>query len=110
MANGIIDDTFLHIVDAWWEGELARRHPDGLPDDDLADEEAFAEIQDGLDDFIASKGDRFRDSADLAMHFEEWKVLFGGSEHPEGCRLIGDVIQIWRSIEPKRRSRAEPRG
>jgi hypothetical protein len=110
MASGMIDDTFLHIVDAWWQGEVARQDAGGLPDDDLAHEEASAEIQRDLDAFIACKGDRFRDSADLALHFEEWKALFGGSKHPEGCRLIADVLRVWRSIEPQRPRPAKPRG
>ena len=105
MADGIRDDTFLHLVDAWWEGEVERRRAAGTLPEELAFERmpGEAEIQKGFDDFRECKGDRFRNSADLAMHFEEWVSLYGGANHPDARRLIEDVLGFWRSLDPKRR-------
>lgn len=95
MADGIRDDTFLHLVDAWWMNEVSRRGAAGLEVE--LDEDAF--IEEGFRDFTDCKGDRFHDSADLAMHFEEWVSLYGGSDHPEARKLIEDVLGYWRSYE-----------
>ena len=111
MADGIRDDTFLHLVDAWWGGEVERRHTAGLVGEDGDVElEEDEDIEQGFRAFVDCKGDRFRNSADLAMHLEEWVALQGGSEHPEARKLIEDVLGIWRSIEPKRRSPTKKRG
>ena len=111
MPDGIRDDTFLHLVDAWWEGEVERRRAAGELPEELGFEgmPGEAEIQEGFDDFKECKGDRFRNSADLAMHFEEWVSLHGGANHPEARRLIEDVLGFWRSLEPKRRGSRKPR-
>ncbi len=110
MGDGIDDDTFLHLVDAWWGGEVVRRRAAGLVDEDGEVElEGDENIEEGFDAFVACKGDLFRNSADLAMHLEEWVALHGGSHHPEARRLLEDVLEMWRSIEPKRRGPAKKR-
>lgn len=110
MADGIRQDTFLHLVDAWWGFEVDRRHAAGLVGEDgFADLSGDEAINKGFRAFVDSMGDRFRDSADLAMHFEEWGALYGGSGHPEARNLIEDVLGMWRSIEPKRRSATRKR-
>ena len=62
MPDGIRDDTFLHLVDAWWEGEVERRRAAGELPEELGFEgmPGEAEIQEGFDDFKECKGDRFR--------------------------------------------------
>jgi hypothetical protein len=108
MFDGMRDDTFLHLVDAWWGGEVERRRAAGLVDDDADLEfEGDEDIEEGFRDFVDCKGDRFRNSADLAMHVEEWVELHGGSDYPEARRLIEDVLRMWRANEPKRRSPAK---
>jgi hypothetical protein len=111
MPDGIRDDTFLQLVDAWWVGEVERRRAAGeLPEElDFEGMPGEAEIQEGFDDFVACKGDRFRNSADLATHLEEWASLHGGADHPEAKRLLGDVLALWRSSEPTPPARAKRR-
>lgn len=111
MPDGIRDDTFLHLVDAWWAREVERHRTEGEQPEELGVEgmPGEAEIRAGVDDFMACKGDRFRNSADLARHFEEWVSLDGGANHPEARRLIEDVLGFWRSIEPQRRAPRKPR-
>lgn len=112
MADGIRDDTFLHLVDAWWGGEVERRRAAGLGGEDgdvELDEDEDEDIEDGLRAFVDCKGDRFKNSADLAVHVEEWVALYGGSAHPEALRMIEDVLRMWRSIEPKRGSPTKKR-
>lgn len=109
-ADGIRDDTFLHLVDAWWGGEVERRRAAGLVGEDGEVElDEDDDIEEGFRAFVDCKDDRFWNGADLAMHVEEWVALYGGSAHPDARRLIEDVLRMWRSIEPKRRSPAKKR-
>lgn len=107
-----MDDTFLHLVDGWLAAELQRLRDAGEIDDDLDFDGCSLddEVEEGFRAFVHTKGDVFRNSADLAVHVEEWVSLHGGGDYPETRRLLEDVLAMWRSIEPKRRTRSPGTG
>src|SRR5690349_20462507 len=86
-----MDDTFLHLVDGWWARELQRLRDAGG-------------IDDGLDFDGCSLDDEVEEGFRASVE-KEWLSLHGGSDYAETRRLLEDVLAMWRSIEPKRRTR-----
>ncbi len=87
-GNGIEDDIFLHLLDAWVESKMTGGMPDKKVDAAV----------DKLDEFRDQMGDRFEDSADLARALEEWDFI-AVKPSPIARGVVVDILEMWKGIE-----------
>ncbi len=87
-GDGIADDTFCHLIDAWVEGEMGCTTPAKID-----------KAVDALDPFRHVRGDRFSDAADLAQAINEWKLMASKREVKAAEAILSDLLGMWRSLE-----------
>ena len=88
-GDGVEQDIFCHLIDAWVEGTMERS-----PEIDVD------KACDTLEPFRKAHGDRFANADALCAAIEKWrpKAKTRGRDQ-QALTVLADLLAMWRSIE-----------